>query len=71
MPRPEQNLRMEETINEVAANIRYNPDLSICKRVIALNVTKSIIEQILKCDLKFYPYKIRIVQTVTENNNNL
>ena len=52
--------RMEETKLQLQFGTKK-------KRVVALKVPKSIVEQILKLGLKFHPYNIQVVQAIMEN----
>ncbi|GBP12628.1 hypothetical protein EVAR_10284_1 [Eumeta japonica] len=54
--------RTVENVDSVTQSVRDNPDLSIRKRAVALNVHRSSLFRILHKDLKLHPYKIQLVQ---------
>lgn len=49
-------------MDSVTQSIRDDPNLSIRKRAVALNVHRSSLCRILHKDLKLHPYKIQLVQ---------
>ncbi|GBP20083.1 hypothetical protein EVAR_13855_1 [Eumeta japonica] len=57
-----QGLRKRSKTDSVTQSVRDNPDLSIRKRAVALNVHRSSLFRILHKDLKLHPYKIQLVQ---------
>lgn len=54
--------RTAENVDSVTQSIRDDPNLSIRKRAVALNVHRSSLCRILHKDLKLHPYKIQLVQ---------
>uniref|UniRef100_A0A2H1V0U8 SFRICE_030809 n=1 Tax=Spodoptera frugiperda TaxID=7108 RepID=A0A2H1V0U8_SPOFR len=50
-------------------SLRDNPRQSVRKRAAALRLPKTIVDEILKKDLKFHPFKIQIVQALKPNDN--
>lgn len=54
--------RTVKNVESVAQSIREDPNISIRKRAVALNVHRSSLCRILHKDLKLHPYKIQLVQ---------
>ncbi|GFY75311.1 putative transposase [Trichonephila inaurata madagascariensis] len=59
-----QNIRTEDNVKTVWQSVADGPSVSIRRRSSQLGISRRTLRRILKLDLKMYPYKIQIVQTL-------
>lgn len=71
LPKPgrARTARTPQNIATVRQNVEACPETSVRRRAQEVGISQTSLWKILRKDLKFYPYKIQITQTLQENDH--
>ena len=67
-PGPQKTARLEENISRVRTVINENKSLSVRQIAIKLDLSIKTVWQILRKDIKFYPYKSKTVNKLSDDH---